>query len=173
MLNPRHSRGMMKFVKKTIDDNIIGAEIGVAEGFHVFKYLKTNKKIQKIYLVDPYEEYEMDGKHHNYSSSEKNAKKRLSIFKKKLVWVKKTSKDASPEVPDNLDFVYIDANHSYQNTSEDIFLWYKKIRKGGILGGHDFSASFPGVAKAVIHFTEKNNLELHGSGSDWWVIKGC
>jgi hypothetical protein len=34
--------------------------------------------------------------------------------------------------------VYIDGNHSYEAAVEDIALWSKKVRKGGIVSGHDY-----------------------------------
>jgi predicted small secreted protein len=173
VLNPEPSRGMMKFVKEHFKDKnyIRGAEIGVAEGYHVYKYLKTIKHIKPLWLVDPYEPYEMDGIKKDFSKCEKEAKKRLDIFPD-LVWVKKTSVEASKEFNDEvLHFVYIDANHSYKTTLEDIEVWYPKVEKGGVIGGHDFSGSFPGVAKAVLEFAEKNKLKIHGSGADWWYVK--
>ena len=43
------------------------------------------------------------------------------------------------QFPDgSLDFVYIDGNHNYEHTVEDISLWSKKVRQGGIIYGHDF-----------------------------------
>lgn len=176
VLNPQPTRGMMQYVKKNLKGPLRGAEIGVAEGFHVFKYLKTNKNIELVFLVDPYEAYVMDKQVKNYAFAEEDAKKRLSIYESRIVWFKGTSKDASRFVPHQLvspllDFVYIDANHEYISVKEDIELWYPLVKKGGILGGHDFSASFPGVAKAVLEFVEKNKLKLHGNGADWWVCK--
>ena len=39
---------------------------------------------------------------------------------------------------ESLDFVYIDANHAYDWVVQDIELWYPKVKKGGILWGHDY-----------------------------------
>lgn len=38
----------------------------------------------------------------------------------------------------SLDFVYIDANHKYDFVKEDIELWFPKVRRGGVLAGHDY-----------------------------------
>ena len=50
----------------------------------------------------------------------------------------------------SLDFVFIDANHALETVSRDIDSWRHKVRRGGILGGHDFCAfeNF-GVMQAV------------------------
>ena len=50
---------------------------------------------------------------------------------------------------ESLDFVYIDANHSYEYVKSDIENWKKKIKKGGFIGGHDFSYKFLGTIQAV------------------------
>lgn len=39
---------------------------------------------------------------------------------------------------DNLDFVYIDGNHDFQNVANDIVEWSRKVRLGGIVSGHDY-----------------------------------
>jgi predicted O-methyltransferase YrrM len=49
----------------------------------------------------------------------------------------------------SLDFVFIDAGHSYEEVKKDIQAWLPKVKKGGVLAGHDYSKSFPGVVKAV------------------------
>jgi hypothetical protein len=39
---------------------------------------------------------------------------------------------------ESLDFVYIDGNHAYDFVVEDINLWYPKVKKGGLVMGHDY-----------------------------------
>lgn len=48
---------------------------------------------------------------------------------------------------DSLDFVYLDANHSYEMVVSDIQAWLPKLKEGGVLGGHDYEQ--PGVKRAV------------------------
>jgi predicted O-methyltransferase YrrM len=45
---------------------------------------------------------------------------------------------ASSFGPESVDLVYIDAAHDYENTATDIRTWLPKVRKGGILAGHDY-----------------------------------
>lgn len=49
----------------------------------------------------------------------------------------------------SLDFVFIDADHSYEGAREDIRLWRSKVKTGGWVGGHDYCQRFPGVIQAV------------------------
>jgi hypothetical protein len=49
-----------------------------------------------------------------------------------------TSREAAEIFPDRcLDLVFIDGDHSYEAVREDIGLWSPKVRRGGILCGHD------------------------------------
>lgn len=62
--------------------------------------------------------------------------------------VKATSVDASTQYEDeSLDFVFIDAQHTYEAVREDIDVWLPKVKKGGYLAGHDYNHG--PVAKAV------------------------
>ena len=71
--------------------------------------------------------------------------------------------------------VFIDADHSYENTKQDIQDWFPKVRVGGILCGHDIDhKEWPGVGKAVREiFGIKFNYLPEGSENGfWWVMKG-
>lgn len=48
------------------------------------------------------------------------------------------SLDAANEIPDNsLDICFIDADHRYEHVKKDIQAFLPKVKKGGILCGHD------------------------------------
>jgi hypothetical protein len=50
----------------------------------------------------------------------------------------------------SLDFVFIDADHTYGGVAEDIRAWAPKIRDSGALMGHDAKhPNFPGVTQAL------------------------
>lgn len=49
-----------------------------------------------------------------------------------------------------VDAVYIDADHARESVARDIAAWWPKLKRGGIMAGHDFSEEFPGVVAAVI-----------------------
>lgn len=65
----------------------------------------------------------------------------------------------------SLDFVFIDAGHSYASVKQDIESWLPKIKTGGILAGHDYTDAWPGVKKAV---NEKFKNVI--SGQQCWLI---
>lgn len=49
----------------------------------------------------------------------------------------------------SLDFVFIDAGHSYAAVAADIHAWQPKVKPGGWFGGHDYHPGHPGVIQAV------------------------
>jgi hypothetical protein len=60
-----------------------------------------------------------------------------------------------------LDAVYIDADHSYEAVRADLNLSYKKVKKGGIIMGHDYTNHmFPGVVKSVNEFCGNFDLKI-------------
>ena len=70
---------------------------------------------------------------------------------------------------ESLDFVFIDADHSYECVKNDIARWMPKVKKGGVISGDDYVRQHPGVIQAV-NETFQNNFEL--LGRNWYHAKG-
>jgi hypothetical protein len=86
--------------------------------------------------------------------------------------MKMDSIDAAKHVLDHsLDFVFIDADHSFSGCSSDISSWRSKVKPGGLLCGHDYGfETLPGVKKAVDEFVTHNGLKLElGENYTWFV----
>ena len=50
----------------------------------------------------------------------------------------------------SIDYMMIDAGHTYDDVKSDINIWYNKIKPGGIISGDDYGTNiFEGVTKAV------------------------
>jgi predicted O-methyltransferase YrrM len=96
------------------------------------------------------------------------------------------SEDAVKHIPDNsLDFVYIDANHKYDFVMLDILLWSRKVRKGGVVSGHDYFNNPKynmGVKPAVDDYVRQHNKTLYLTDKvrdpegrqrvqSWWFVK--
>jgi hypothetical protein len=168
-VNP--SRPMIRFLINRNEKDLTGVEIGVARGINA-KRMLSRLSIKKLYLIDPYLSFKIGNKNYPYSMSDfEFAKRNLRGYKGKISWILKKSKGAIDDIPNNLDFVYIDGNHSYEYVKDDIKSYFPKLKKGGVIGGDDFSTSFPGVPKAVIEFAGKKHLSIHGDEKDWWIIK--
>ena len=122
----------------------VGAEVGVERGFFS-KLICLSCPNFKLYSVDAWENYDEYGDYIGLDLPEiyKHAKERLTPLKN-CQMVKGYSMDVVKRFADeSLDFVYIDANHGYKNVSEDIREWSRKVRKGGIIAGHDYNPPTP------------------------------
>ena len=70
------------------------------------------------------------------------------------------------------DLIHIDAAHEYVDAREDIELWWRLLRSGGMLLGDDFSPSWLGVVQAACEHAMHNGIPLYRTGKKWWVFKG-
>jgi predicted O-methyltransferase YrrM len=136
-----------------IESYDIFVELGVWKG-HSISFLadKLRNKNKKIYAVDIFEEWDknkevlQEVKHINeiYNTVLKESDTRHLITD-----VKSISWEAASLFEDgSVDFVFIDADHSYESVVKDIKAWLSKIKKGGIISGHDYFTS-PDVRSAV------------------------
>lgn len=166
-----------KFLSKLPRNGIV-AEIGVAKGMFSEEILKISKP-KKLYLVDCWEHqnapnYKLDPN----NVSNKEQKRRYDLVKEKFkdkanVFIRKGySSHVAKKFPNHFfDWVYLDANHTYNEVKRDLSAWYPKIKKGGIISGHDYKriANFPiGVIPAVDEFIKNRNLEMFLIDDDPW-----
>lgn len=153
-----------------------GVEVGVDRGYYSEVLAKANPQMT-IYGVDPWESLEISRinspkrRTDNHLSQARcdqyyrRAKKRLSPCPNYEI-IKDYSCDAVERFADNsLDFVYIDANHDYTFVIDDIAMWSKKIKPGGIVSGHDYyntcgTSRFQlTVKQAVNDYVAANNIK--------------
>jgi len=172
----RFPRPMIEFLAGR-DNNagLIGVEIGTQRGVNA-RNLLTMLPIRTLYLIDPYEFYDYKGRsvsavdpddiQRKYRLEAKNA---LKKYEDVIEFLFQKSEDAIEFVPDDLDFVYIDGNHDYSFVKKDISLYWKKVKKGGVLGGHDINHS--DVFKAVSEFRQQGDKHIYIKRKDWWFVK--
>ncbi|MFZ5437836.1 MAG: glycosyltransferase [Patescibacteria group bacterium] len=153
----------------------VGAEVGVAYGGHSEKILEKTKAF--LFSIDPYKNFESYDDPMNISQKKfdqlyKFTKERLAKFKNRSKLLRLTSAKAVNKI-DKLDFIYIDADHSYDGVKNDIVLWFNKIKVGGIIAGHDYNhPNFTGVKRAVDEFFNRFNWKINYYPSGvWWVEK--
>jgi hypothetical protein len=61
---------------------------------------------------------------------------------------------------ESLDFVYIDGNHSFDYVMQDLIEWSKRVRRGGIVSGHDYyHFRNAGVVEAVDVYTHCHGIK--------------
>jgi hypothetical protein len=164
------------FSKKINELNLkTGVEIGVAFGGHS-EYMLKNTQITKLYGIDPYKHFwfyfdPMNLSQRKFDFLYAFVIGKLNTFGDRFELIRTTSEKAVRYV-DKIDFIYIDGNHSYEQTKKDIENWYEKINTGGLIGGDDYDhPSFPGVKKAVDEFFKQKDLQITVEhGGVWYVI---
>jgi hypothetical protein len=118
-----------------------GVEVGVERGNYSEVLCRHNPQALAIYGVDPWEKY---GEYREHVSQPKldafftDTCARMHPYPN---WVpmRAYSVDAAEKFTDGeLDFVYIDGNHDFIHVAQDLHAWTPKVRKGGIIAGHDY-----------------------------------
>jgi len=167
-----------------IPKNLIGCEIGVCKGLNAINlYHATKPKI--FHLVDSWESNENkellrpELAKYQVDDYEEDVKK---IFSKEIedkcvkLW-KMKSNDYFKMISDNyLDWIYIDGDHFYKSVKSDITASLKKVKKGGIIMGHDFHCGHrqrSGVIRAVIESIQNKKMEMIAISSETWASWAC
>jgi len=90
----------------------------------------------------------------------------------KLNIIRDLSVNAAKRFNDNsLDFIFIDACHDYECVKEDLHTWYPKLKKGGIIAGHDYYDGHAGVEQAVNEFFHEERDRLYNQEYCWFYFK--
>jgi len=129
------------------DGLVVGAEIGVGNGTNAHEMLQRRPDDLVLYLVDI------------------NPLPKLP----NTVPFHMTSLEAAKFIAHPMfDFVFIDADHTYQAVKDDILAWRPKVKPGGWLCGHDFANPKDQVQQAVEELCEGFELD---SDDTWFVRK--
>lgn len=146
----------------------IGAEVGVAEGKFSL-VLCQNIPGLELHCVDLWDSY-YRGYADTLVKNKRMQQEALRLAHEKLdpydaIFHHKASHLAAQEFRDGLlDFVYIDGDHSFDYVMLDLILWSQKVRKGGIVAGHDFYRfRGAGVVDAVSVYTHCHMI------NEWFV----
>lgn len=153
----------------------IGVEVGVQRGLFSEDIARANPQM-KVYGVDPWTTYvtcdadEPRRRTQSRATEEmcadfyRSTKKRMGPYTNYEI-LKEYSIDAVKHFDDeSIDFVYIDGNHDYSFVKDDITEWSKKVKKGGIISGHDYyrisdRRALMHVKQAVDDYVRDNNIK--------------
>ena len=192
--------GFIKLVEDNQSEGMVVVEIGCFDGSTTRKYIDTVKKNNgHVIVIDTFEgtiatpetiktdpsygqNVHWKGSHNDdlydvFLEKFKNYKDMMTIHKG-------FSFDLIPLLPDNCEIIFIDADHIYESVKQDIELAICKVKKGGILSGHDletfdfvnkytseelkmdnWNGHHPGVSQAVY---EKFGITKR-NGYVWWI----
>jgi len=126
-----------------------GIELGVRKGQLLFMLLDQCPKLSML-AVDAWIPTKADnGSEWPHREYEKYVRKTAEKYADRVRILKGLSQDAVKQVKNNqYDFIFIDADHSYNACKQDILLWVPKIKHSGWLLGDDVDRA-SGVKKAV------------------------
>lgn len=128
-----------------------GAEIGVFKGEFTEKFCRAGLT---MYAIDPWMAYKGAGRTEQHQEKQdaqfEETVERLSSYDCTIL--RKTSMEALAYIKDSeLDFVYIDGDHSFRHIAADLVEWSQKVRKGGIIAGHDYFNTAPHASNVICH----------------------
>ena len=127
-------------------DNATFVEIGVWKGASIAflaERIKDLKKNIKLYAIDGFDGYGED----SYFSDPDCKNNRLyetylnniKPLKKYITTIVGYSHDVYDQFSDeSIDFLFLDGDHRYDGVMNDLILWYPKVKRGGVIGGHDY-----------------------------------
>jgi len=146
-------------------ENMVVAEIGVFEGEFSKKIIELCD-VKFIYLVDTFNGIfgsgDKDGMNYHMCDLTEKHKELKELYKhdKRVKVVKQTSdKFFNYMSMDELDMVYIDADHSYASVMKDLENSVRVVRIDGFICGHDYVVGTD-VYNAVNDFCRIYELEI-------------
>lgn len=159
---------LYSLVVNKFPDNSHFVEVGVWKGmsacYMAVEIINSQKNI-KFDCVDTWEfvptskeinEEQFDKLYKIFLENIEPVKNNINIIKK-LSW-----EGAELYNDESLDFVFIDAGHDYESVSKDLKAWSPKVKKNGIIAGHDYHYDC-GVYPAVNEFFGKDKIKTMNS----------
>ena len=111
-------------------------EIGVFEGVNTANIVEVMRPNGVLYGIDPFFKGRL-GVSYSKLITIAHLKKTKSISKVRLI--EKLSFDALNDVPNELDFIFMDGDHSYEGIKKDWQDWSAKLKVGAFVALHDTS----------------------------------
>ena len=160
-----------------------GVEIGVSWAQNIIDYCEAGLE---IYGVDPWAEstdeetyrkvISIDGKYGKTAEGVYQLAKQRTEKYPNCHLMRMTSFEAIEHFPDrSLDFVYIDGNHTFGHVAMDLMKWCRKVKKGGVIAGHDYYSHsekqqrvYRGVGAIVRAFADA--YDYNEPGNSWFVL---
>ena len=162
---------------------VTGVEIGVAGG-NLSHYLLNRLPGLRLYMVDPWYEVSEDDCY-RHSGSGMAAKKQVwwdamftrackvaELYPARGLIMRLRSLDVADILVVEPDFVFLDGDHSEHSVHADLRAWWKKLKPGGLLSGHDYGRPrFPAVKPCVDKFAASIGKSVNFDKKIWWLWK--
>ena len=188
-----HAEGQARAVIERLanPDNPVGVEVGVYRGEMSAHLLRMCPRLT-LHMVDnwigandqpaPYRATRDPRARASLAAqmaAKSQAEKAVGFAGPRAVIHHAASLDAVKAFADvSLDFVFIDADHSYEGVSADIEAWRHKVKPGGLLSGHDYvypgersPRGWPEVVRAVDEAVKRHTWTMNKGEESTWHIR--
>jgi hypothetical protein len=174
-------RQLLKILRP-LGEKLIGAEVGVWDGMTSEALLRNFPQLE-LWMIDPWRPYGGESilgeqPQEGFDRARESALWWTDFAGQRRHVLAEASPSAAAHFADeSLDFAFLDGNHLYESIQADIIAWWPKIKRGGLLTGHDYGvhrdAGGPwGVRRAVDEFTAALRISATvGDDGVWWVRK--
>ena len=156
------------------DQPIVIAEVGVFHGRLTSHLLAYVPNIKIYYMIDLWAPFEADSRYvqsgdgstlrdvDGVTKAFRSANKVTEFARdKRIIMAGSSVQMASVLQDESLDMVFIDADHSYEGTMEDLEAWHPKVKPDGHIAGHDYGNPVGKkweVKRAVLEFRKAHNI---------------
>lgn len=114
-----------------------GVEVGTCCG--LFAHNLLSYWPGRLHCIDAWAALEGYDESYDHEANYQEARHRLADHEGRVEIHRQTSLEGVNGFEDaQLDFVYLDANHSYEAVRADIHAWWPKVKRGGMLAGDDY-----------------------------------
>lgn len=159
---------LLEKIYENVSKGSIIIEIGTACCGTAIPIAVTNPECLVI-SIDPY-----NNPHAMYFADyHTNFRRIIKAQIENLILVYQKAEDFAGNFNKNIDYLWIDGNHSYEAVIRDITLWTPKLNVNCIVSGHDYDHVDGGVKKAVDELIKgnPNYKEFDVSNNSIWYAR--
>jgi predicted O-methyltransferase YrrM len=170
-------QSLIHLINLYLPKNSIIVELGTGFGTTASMIAQNCSNVKKIYTVDPYLPYTTSWVEGGIPFGEKeidNAKIiakhnfEFSGFKEKIELIDLTSDSALSMFDDeSIDLLFYDATQTVEIAYSDIYKWYKKVKRKGIVSGHCWNLLKDGILKFKNNIDNEATLSIYDNVWAW------
>ena len=188
VIEPEHAQALLQILRPLSKRLINGVEIGACRGDTSRVLLEYLPQLNLV-MVDAWLPFDPDSPYFksrdscaraSYEEQQEHRFQAESVTRfahQRRRILSERSVEAARQVEDtSQDFVFIDADPTYESVKEDINSWWPKVRPGGFLCGHDYGhprdrRGLWGVSRAVNEFARVAAVEVEKLDFTVWLIR--
>jgi predicted O-methyltransferase YrrM len=141
----------------------IGSYLGVSSCF-IALALSEKKHTGKLYCIDTWQNDAMsEGPRDTYDEFINNSER----FREEIIPVRQRSIEAAKEFDQQIDYLFIDGDHSYGAVKNDWEAWSPKLNHGAVVIFHDYGWA-EGVMRVIHESVMQHVSPFDNLPNMWW-----